>query len=271
MAFNRLLHEIISPNDGHGRPCQRAWRGHCGQVEAGHGHPGARLGLRENNRRREERKMNWTLHWWSRVTNSWLGHLQGCPLPGGGWLCWGLRGACPCSWRLVDVGGGGVGGEGVGGVLEGRCGAVGDRHPLQLLPVLSQRVRLENKMEIRLFCYSREFEIEKASNWNLLTKSISLASTLPPSPPASSLPFNMMMVILIKVILMKTTLTWIVLGNENVHEQVINREQKQNKTFAFASFLYPPNIWKMWTSIKTVIGKREELLWIKFEKSFNKQ
>ena len=29
---------------------------------------------------------------------------------------------------------------------------------------------------------------------------------------------------------------------ENVHEQVINREQKQNKTFAFASFLYPPNI-----------------------------
>ena len=151
-------------------------------------------------------------------------------------------GACPCSWRLVDVGGGGVGGEGVGGVLEGRCGAVGDHHPLQLLPVLSQRVRLENKMEIRLFCYSREFEIEKASNWNLLTKSISLASTLPPSPPASSLPFNMMMVILIKVILMKTTLTWIVLGNENVHEQVINREQKQNKTFAFASFLYPPNI-----------------------------
>ena len=51
-----------------------------------------------------------------------------------------------------------------------------------------------------------------------------------------------MKVTLMKVIFMKTTLTWIVLGNENVHEQVINREQKQNKTFAFASFLYPPNI-----------------------------
>ena len=255
MALKRLLHEIISPNNGHGRPCQRAWRGHCVQVEAGHGHPGARLGLRENNMRREERKMNWTLDWWSRVTNCWLGHLRGCPLPGGGWLCWGLKRASPCSWRLVDGGGGGGGvrGEGVGGVLEGRCGAVGDRRPLQLLPVLSQRVRLESKirrLENSTLYYSREFEIEKALNWNLLTKSISLASTLPPSPPASSLPLNMMLVILMKVILMKTTLTWIVLANENVHEQVINREQKQNKTFAFASFLYPPNIWKMWTSIK---------------------
>ena len=78
-------------------------------------------------------------------------------------------------------------------------------------------------------------------NWNLLTKSISLASTLPPSPAASSLAFNMIL-----VILMRTTLTRIVFVNNKdkmfTSRYVIDREQKQNKTSTFASFLYPPNI-----------------------------
>ena len=60
---------------------------------------------------------------------------------------------------------------------------------------------------------------------------------------------------------------------ENVHEQVINREQKQTKPsrLHLSCILQTSERCGHWTSIKTVIGKREELLWIKFEKSFNKQ